>query len=607
MNKLREDLQDIFDNKHLSAREAEKLGATNYQEIIECLDDDILDNETNRDEELEKEKGYKSKVNHSIRHISGLSSKGSLLITILRDNAECVGFIRDMGTTLGLYDSKKFKREKIITGKQWLVEIKKIEEKYKPIDKDKKFIDLLKNFFEELTPQQRGQKYPIEDVYFNSNDEIKNFVLTKKINYEINLFTENLHDIDMMNANLPENPWIAYNYYMTTYKKTKEYRTIFCGTNLLEFFKDKDGADKFTKTKMLSTYEKISNAKKVNRVIPIYIAYCVSRFVELDDLDDAAIKISRFNDFSNASVLNYWKNLFGLMVKNTKYEDIVNFYNDEYLSVFKNDSWDLVTKAIKDLNLSVNSSNEYGTAVDALRLQKFDTGVYMMSLAMCIKFNKDKDIGMDKLISKIVNQYIKALQGKVDWTDEYGNVKTLPVLEYFNGAKKYSSNSINSRVKKLFTYVRNGVLDEIAGKKKDRSVQDKLRDKSLTLFESAIMSNSLVNNIYLFPLSNDKPESELSRINFKSPGNSVEWTHPNDEKNLAIDGFLGMYDDNHHPDWKYKNWIEFGVKSQKDYIIKLLEHNINMKNKTEDVIKKNSLDMTTNFLQVISGTDLEVK
>ena len=121
------------------------------------------------------------------------------------------------------------------------------------------------------------------------------------------------------------------------------------------------------------------------------------------------------------------------------------------------------------------------------------------------------------------------------------------------------------------------------------------------------MSNSLVNNIYLFPLSNDKPESELSRINFKSPGNSVEWTHPNDEKNLAIDGFLGMYDDNHHPDWKYKNWIEFGVKSQKDYIIKLLEHNINMKNKTEDVIKKNSLDMTTNFLQVISGTDLEVK
>ena len=45
MNKLREDLQYIFDNKHLSAREAEKLGATNYQEIIECLDDGILDNE----------------------------------------------------------------------------------------------------------------------------------------------------------------------------------------------------------------------------------------------------------------------------------------------------------------------------------------------------------------------------------------------------------------------------------------------------------------------------------------------------------------------------------------------------------------------------------
>jgi len=607
INELKKNIVKVFSDKKLSAREAEIMGKTNYQEIIECLDDGTLDNDTNRDEELEKKKGYTSKINHSIRFVSGMSSKGSLLISVLRDSADCVGLIRDMGTTIGLYDANKFLRAKNITAKQWLAEIQKIKDEYSPIDKDKKFINLLEEFFNNMTPQQKSLKYSVEDVYFKSNDEIKQMVISKQINYEINLFTEKLHDKDMTNANLPENPWIAYNYYMTSHKRTKAYREKFLGGDLIKYFKDKEGADEFKPNKMMSTYASQSDKKMVNRVIPIFVSYCISRFVDIADLDDAAIKISRFNDYSNDNVMKYFKELFGLMVQKTTYQEIIDFYEDEYLKVFQNDSWDLVTKNIKELNLRINQSKEYGVAVDALRLQKWDTGLYFISMILCIKHNKDDEIGMDKLVDKTVNHYNKALQGKIDWTDEFNQVHQLDVMEFFNGAKKYKANSINSRVKKLFTNVRAGVLDDIKGKRQDRTIQDKLRDQSLTLHQSAILSNGINSPSYfLFPLSNDDVESQLSNVNFNT-GKGLDWTHPNDEENKAVDGFLGMFDDNHEPGWKELNWIEFGVKSQKDYYVKLLEHNINMKNKcTNDIIKLNSLGEATNFLTTILSTDLEV-
>ena len=107
-NNLTENIQYVFENKNLSARDAECGGATNLKEIMDALKEKKLDNNTNRDEELEKDRGYKSKVSHSIRYISGLSSKGQMLISVLRDDSECVGLIRDMGTTIGLFDKEKF-------------------------------------------------------------------------------------------------------------------------------------------------------------------------------------------------------------------------------------------------------------------------------------------------------------------------------------------------------------------------------------------------------------------------------------------------------------------------------------------------------------------
>ena len=68
-----------------------------------------------------------------------------------------------------------------------------------------------------------------------------------------------------------------------------------------------------------------SDKKMVNRVIPIFVSYCISRFVDIADLDDAAIKISRFNDYSNDNVMKYFKELFGLMVQKTTYQEKIEY------------------------------------------------------------------------------------------------------------------------------------------------------------------------------------------------------------------------------------------------------------------------------------------
>ena len=606
-NNLTENIQYVFENKNLSAREAECGGATNLKEIMDALKEKKLDNNTNRDEELEKDRGYKSKVSHSIRYISGLSSKGQMLISVLRDDSECVGLIRDMGTTIGLFDKEKFLRQQTLDGKQWLSILDDIKTQYRPPNKDSQFINLIEAHFEPMTVAEKSKKYSIEDIFFNANDDIRNFVETKQVRYEINLFTTHLHDKDMTNANLPENPWEAYNYYMTPCKKTERYKRFFLGTDLIDYFKDKDGADKFSPNKIMSTYGKITEKKMVNRVIPIYMSYCISRYVELADLDEACVMIARFSDYKKNKIFDYWSKLFRMMVDNATKDDIISFYEDEYLNVFKNTTWDMVTEQLKKLNLGINKKEEFSRGLEGLRIQKWDTGIYFIAMVLAIKYNKYDAVGLDKLVSKVVNNYNNLLNTSTQWENKKtAQFEDIHIIKYFSESKTYSSNSVSSRVQKIFSLLRESVLKELKGKQKDRSQQAILKEDSLTLFKSAIAANSLPHSLFLFPLSQNDVEAELQNINYETKKN-LEWTHPNDDENKAIDGFLGMYDDNHHKDWKNKNWKEFGVHSQKDYLTKLLKHNIEMKELTECPIKKDSLKDAILFLKTVITTDLEVK
>jgi hypothetical protein len=529
-----------------------------------------------------------------------------MLVSVLRDSTRCVGLIRDMGTTIALFDERKFLRQQTLTGKQWLALLEDIEEQYKPPQKDQTFINLIKNYFQPMTLPEKNKKYSVEEVYFKASDDIKECVETKKVRYEINLFTTHLHDKDMTNANLPENPWEAYNYYMTPHKKTDKYKRNFLGSDLIDYFKDKAGADNFSPSKMMSTYASTSNKKMVNRVIPIYMSYCISRYVDPADLDEVCIFIARFSDFKRKEVMYFWSTVFGWMVNEASYDDIIKFYKEEYIKVFENDDWDLVTKNIKKLNLSINKKDDYSSATEGLRIQKWDTGVYFISMILAIKYNKPDAVGLDKLVSKVVNNYNKLLSTTTQWKNEKTNqFEDIAIMKYF-GDKTYKSNSALARKDKIFTLLRESVLNELKDKKQDRSQQEILKDQSLIQFRSAIASNSLPNSLFLFPLSQNDVEAELQNINFETKKN-LEWTHPNDDENKAIDGFLGMYDDNHHKDWKGKNWKEFGVHSQKDYVLKLIEHNIKMKDSSTNFINVDSLKEAISFLKTVLLTDLEVK
>jgi len=611
-NNLTENIESVFNNKNKTARDVECGGATNLKEIMEALRQGKLDNNTNRDEELEKDKGYKSKVNHSVRYISGISSKSQMLVSVLRDSTRCVGLIRDMGTTIALFDERKFLRQQTLTAKQWLALLENINEQYQPPQKDQTFINLIKNYFESMTTPEKSKKYSVEDVYFKASDDIKEYVETKQVRYEINLLTTHLHDKDMTNANLPENPWEAYNYYMTPHKKTDKYKRIFLGSDLINYFKDKAGADNFSPNKIMSTYASTSNKKMVNRVIPIYMSYCISRYIDPADLDEACIMIARFSDFKHHGVMDYWLMYFGMMVNDASYDDIIKFYKEEYIKVFENDEWDLVTKNIKKLNLSINQKDDYSSATEGLRMQKWDTGVYFISMVLAIKYNKPDAVGLGKLVSKVVNNYNKLLRGTTQWKNEKTNqLEDVAIMKYF-GDKTYKSNSANVRKDKVFTLLREIVLNELKGKKQDRSQQEVLKDESLRQFRSAIASNNLPSSLFLFPLSQNDVEAELQNINFQTKKN-LEWIHPNDDENKAVDGFLGMYDDNHHKDWKDKNWKEFGVHTQKDYLTELLKHNIEKKNELEKaspeaiIINVDSIREAITFLKTVLHTDLEVK
>jgi len=601
--KLKEAIKFLSENKTLDPYKADKyrFGKTTFRGIIQLLIDKFINNSTNRFEDVVTKKDYRTKLHHMIRFISRISSKGSILLSVITDIPSKQGFIRDVGTMVSLIH--KYFDTAHLTGLEWVELCDDIIKERKPIESKKKFMYMIKEYIQGLSPERQKLKYSLKQIV-ESSDECKELFLDTPIAYELNLYTSYEHALDMQLVNKPEKPWNSFDFFDTPHRTTKyeKYHEVFLGEELLKFFEDKIAAHHFPKMKLMSGWDSTVKSKVAYRLVPIYFAYCISRYVDdMDELDAACEMIARYKDaVKKDHILKYWTNMFGKMIDNTTYDQMVEFYEKEYLEVYNDTNWDIIIDTLTNLSIKFNNG-KMGQALKGLDIKKDDTGLYFLSLALWFRQNYPSK-GLSTIVKEIVNAYDKLLKGNVQWEYEKGKIKDVPVIEYFGErSSEYNSTSVNQRILKLFTYIPTMVKESFEGKKTNRTKQTDYKKHSLSKHSNVLGNSTGFYNIMICPLSSE----ELVMVNFKT-GEGLVWIHPNDDKNLPVDGHLGPVEDNQG---KYKDldWTTIGVGSQKEYWEKVLEHNIDLYDKCKDKISKMQLEAACKALTIFVNTDLEVK
>jgi hypothetical protein len=428
-----------------------------------------------------------------------------------------------------------------------------------------------------------------------------------RIPFELNLFPTKEHTLDMQKANKTDKPWNPFDFVDTPCKSTfdEEYHNNFLGADLLEMFSEKDmlGTKKFPRGKFGSTLAGPTKSKRVWCLVPLYQSFMISRFVDdIQDLDTAAEMIARFNDVDEEKIYSYWNSKWEQMVKTTSYQDMVNFYEKEYLPVFQDDNWNQVTPVIKEI-ANQHTDGKVLTALSGLHITKDHTAIYFVSLVLWMKQRYPKK-AVDKIIKILVNNYITLLKGDIQHFDkDTKNTYDVPVGEYFGSHSDiYKSSSATQRVKKVFTSMPAHIDKELSKGKTDRSKQQTYRDSSKSKHYDSLTNASLPTILHLYPISS---EDIMASINFMT-GDNLIWIHSNHGENKAIDGFLGFDEDN-KGDYVDFDWVEFGVNSQEDYWKKIIEHNTNIMNNSSDQIEKTQINIGLTALATILMTDLEVK
>lgn len=601
MNNLTKSIEYLSNKKSIDFLKAEphRFGVTNFGEVIKLLARKLLENKTNRFEDLVTKKDYRNKLEHMIRFVSGISSKGAILITIMTDNSKKCGFIRDAGTMVSLLS--KYWDVKYLNGNEWLKMIDLIKTEYEPDVSRRFFLEEITDYFSGMSEQRKRSLYSLKDVV--TNDEVINNQFDScHISYEINCYSSHLHSKDMVNANRLVKPWNPFDFYDTPLKSSlfDKYHDEFCGEDLLIYFKDKPGANYFSKDKFMSGWGKKVKDRIAYRLVPIYISYMISEYVDIDDLDEACKMITKWSSSDNPIVWKYWSSKWEQMIRETTRSDIENFYT-KYLEVYNSSHWDKVIDVYKELK--VKNSGKEGAAFEGLSIKKDDTSLFFMSLVLLFKKKYPKQ-GISTLVKYVTNTYVKLLTEDVIYYNE--DIKenvNLSIVEYFGEQSgKYQSASVNSRVDKLFTYIPTEVKSKIEGKKTDRKGQSDYREKSMGIHLNACRGTGVRNKYNLYPLSSD---TEISTIDFNSKDN-LRWIHPNDKDNKAVNGFLGFEEDNSHKDWKNLNWPEYGVKSQKDYWEKVLEHNMTISDTITNKLQKRKLDANIDGLSAILDCSLKI-
>lgn len=601
MNDLTKSIEYLSNNKSIGFLDAEpyRFGVTNFSEVIKLLARKLLENRTNRFEDLVTKESYRDKLEHMIRFVSGISSKGAILITIMTDNSKKCGFIRDAGTMVALLS--KYWDVKYLNGNEWLKIIEKIKDEYKPDVSRVFFLEEIVNYFSGMSEQRKRSLYSLKDVV--TNDEVINNQFDNcRISYELNCYSSHLHSKDMVNANRLVKPWNAFDFYDTPIKSSlfDKYNDEFCGEDLLNYFEGKPGSNYFRKNKFMSGWEKKAKDRIAYRLVPIYIPYMISEYVEIDELDEACKMITNWHKSDNPTVWKYWSSKWERMVRETTRSDIENFYT-KYLEVYNSSDWDKVIDVYKELK--VKNKGSEGAALKGLSIKKDDTSLFFMSLVLLFKKKYPKQ-GISTLVKYVTNTYVKLLTEDVTYFDkELNENKSVSVVEYFGEhSGKYQSTNVSARIDKLFTYIPIEVKSKIEGKKTDRKGQSDYREKSMDIHLNACRGTGVRNKYSLYPLSSD---SELSKIDFNT-GDNLIWLHPNDKDNKAVNGFLGFEEDNTHKDWKNLDWPEYGVESQKDYWNKILDHNITISESMSNKVLKRKLDANIDDLTSILDCSLKI-
>jgi hypothetical protein len=541
---LFESIGYVGKNKHLPNVLAKKLGTAKFSECKELIDNGTLDNDSNRDEELDTINQYTGKINHLIRYVMGISEKGQLMVSVLKDNPSKIGLIRDNGTMFGLAFGKYYD-DKVLNGHEWLDLFDSIIEGYGVDFKDSEFITMLTPFINSLSESQLDLKYSWKCLLDNS-PKAKEMYDGTEIAYVVNLYTTKQHQKDMINCNKQSNPWVAYNYYMTGLKYTPQYKTQFLGSDLLEYFSDKEGTSKFKVGYLMSGYKTDAEKRKIAKVIPLYMGYCISKYCKnIDELNDAHKMIIKFNNHDDDDVSKYWIGMFTKMVNDTTYQEMVDFYDKYYHKVFISELWNTITESIKSI-VTKHCDGSESTAMKDLQIKKFHTGMWFVSVALWFRENNQKK-SLKIIIEQIVNNYVKLLNGNVD-----SDGTAVPVYSYFGTkASIYKSTSGNQRMEKLFQYVTKEVESWLTNRTKDRDVESKFRESAINKLSVFCTENEFIPKLKVLPLSTDV----LTEINL-SNGDGLHWLHktPHTKGGDAKDGFLGMIDDNLSSSTKFKNW-----------------------------------------------------
>ncbi len=589
-----------------SSRTAKRIGSAIFKTLGTLLQQFKISNDSNRDVELEEPKTFLNKLGHLIRYVCGISSKSQMLITILKDGLDDIGYIRDDGTlsSLALIGGEYYNRA-MFTPNQLVELIEEIDKTYEPNKIDRFFIDQIEAVLATFSEEQMKLNISWEDIV-EANDKIKEFYFNTELGYEINLYTLKQHQLDMRNANLQPNPWIAFQYYWVPNKLLSEYKKTLLGKDLFEFVSNKDGLAYSTAGKIMGKLNPNKKAmKRAEQLQPLVLSYVGSEFCDTkEDFKKFIEMVARFGKHNDTDVFNYWSKMFKKFVKEVKYSEIETYYNEKYFKVYSNSIWG---NGSSGPNHTLKEMIKKTGQNSCDRIEKFNisvphNGVVFISFAIWAKGMYGK--GWDKTIELIVNQYCSVLEGKISLTAQPNDNWTTGTYDMWEALLKgYIKTAVASRIKYVFGPMMDGVEDNINKRKQDRYHQKTLRSRSLEKHYDLISGEVLPSRLTLFPLASNGSLTDTVTINF-GKGDGLQWLHPNDDENKAKDGFLGIVDDNLVEPLKSMDWTPY-IDNNSNYWKLVLEHNEKKWEQLDGTLKK-KISMAMMVLEHLSNLDLNV-
>ena len=335
------------------------------------------------------------------------------------------------------------------------------------------------------------------------------------------------------------------------------------------------------------------------------LSYVGSEFCDTkDDFKEFIQMVARFGKYNDTKVFNYWSKMFKKFVREVSYSEITKYYEDKYHKVYSSDLWGngksgpnyILRKLIKKTGM------KNCAAIEKFNISVPHNGVVFISYAIWAKTTYGK--GWDKTIELIVNQYVSVLEGKVQCDAKPTDGWTSGAYDLWKALwMGYIKSAVESRITYVFNPMMNGVETNINKRKQDRYHEAVLRRKSLDLHMELLREEELPTRITLFPLASNGSLTDITTINF-GKGDGVQWLHPNDDENMAKDGFLGIVDDNLVEPLKSMDWTPY-IDNNSNYWKHLLDFNEKKVDKLDGRMKRR-IQTACDVLEYLSESDLKI-